>query len=69
MTLYVDDSWRLGGLYAVVRLVFFILVTRRKDIPFVHGAPKNLQQIQRSFAAESEAAQDQSAFSSTFGVR
>lgn len=52
-----NKSWSLisGALYAVIRLVFFIVVTRRRDIPFVHGAPKNLQQIQRSFSMEGDA--------------
>lgn len=61
-----DQALAACGLYAVVRLVFFILVTRRKDIPFVHGAPKNLQQIQRSFAAESEAAQEPAVGNTSF---
>eukprot|EP00434_Breviolum_minutum_P020699 symbB.v1.2.018253.t1/scaffold1449.1/size118046/4 len=46
------------ALYAVIRLVFFIVVTRRRDIPFVHGAPKNLQQIQRSFSMEGDAQEE-----------
>ena len=44
----VADVLLPGAAYAVVRLFVFIIVTRRRDIPFVHGAPKSLQHSQRA---------------------
>ncbi|CAK9081566.1 3-beta-glucan synthase) (Protein GLUCAN SYNTHASE-LIKE 12) [Durusdinium trenchii] len=44
--------------YAVVRLFFFLLITRRTDIPFVHGSPKSLQKQRAWSTPDANLSQD-----------